>query len=235
MIVRINQIDATRAEQEAGWASQGMLGPLRYDWPQETRAFEVIILEQDERHEALNESFRQSQLRLMVPQAIAALREPGEEIVMRLDGPIADGELLGAFRHLTETDQTGRFFISEVQKLEPAPLEVIGSVRIQSSPQGCSRICLDPDVGLERAVRLRAFSLTEEWVPRLMEIESADDDRWAEVLPHVGFVVGTSRGLHALQIVSRRLTPPELKSRLLQRLLAAASAKPAPGGTAAAG
>ncbi len=221
MIVRINQIGATRAEQEGGWASQGLLGPLRFEWPPESRAYEVLILEQDEQRQKLEEPFRRTQMRLMIPQAIAALRENGEEIVIRLDGPLAEGELLGAYRHLTESDQTGCFAISAVQKLEPAPLEVIGSVRIQPSPQACSAICLDPDLGLDRSVRLRAFSIPQNWVNPLLEIDSADDERWAQVLPYAGFVLDSTRGLHSLHIISRRFAPQEIKSRLLQRLLSA--------------
>ncbi len=108
-----------------------------------------------------------------------------------------------------------------MQKLEPAPLEVIGSVRIQPSPQACSAICLDPDLGLDSSVRLRAFSVPQEWVVPLLEIDSSDNERWAEVLPNAGFVIDTTRGLHSLHVISRRMSPQEIKSRLLQRLLAA--------------
>jgi len=222
VIVRINQLETSRAEEEAHWASQGILGPIQYTWPAGWQVFEVLILEQDERQQELNEEFRQSQLRLVLPQTIAALREQGEEIVIRLDGPVAEGELLAAYRHLTESDQSGRFAVSEVQKLDAAPMDVIGSVRIQPSPQGCAAICHDKELGLHRSVRLRAFSIAEQWVTPLLDITRTDDERWGEILPHAGFVLSTSRGLRSLQVTSQRLAPQELKTRLLQRLLAAA-------------
>src|SRR4051794_26396483 len=98
MIVRINQTDAARAEQDAAWPAAGPSGPLRPAWPAEAKTFELLILGQDEQHRPVSESFRQSQLRHMIPQAVTALREAGDEIVVRLDGPLAEGELLGATR-----------------------------------------------------------------------------------------------------------------------------------------
>ena len=178
MIVRINQIETARAEQETDWASQGMLGPLWYSWPPETAVYELLILEQDEQQKALGEQFRQSQLRMAIPHAIAAMREAGEEVVMRLDGPLAARELLPAFRHLTESDLTGRFAISEARKLEASPQEVIGSARIQPSPQQCSAICLDPDLGLARSVRLRVFCVPRELVEPILQMTETEDSRW---------------------------------------------------------
>ena len=228
MIVRINQLDVGRAEAEADWASQGMLGPLWYSWPTNTRIFEFLILDRDEQSQSLDEGFRQKQLRMALPHAIAAMREPGEEVVIRLDGPLAADELLPAFAHLTEPDLTGRFCISEAHKVDASPLEVIGSVRIGPSPQTCSEICLDSKLGLQRSVRLRAFSVPEEWVEPLLTTSETDAPRWREILPHAGFVLSTTRGLRAVQLTTRRLDAVELKSRLMQRLMTAArSAQPA--------
>src|SRR5579862_4793532 len=105
MIVRINQVEAAQIEKDSGW-SGGQQGPiLGGAWPADMRAFELVILGQDEQQRPLTETFRQTQLRHIIPEAAAALREKGEECVVRLDGPLADGELLAAFRRLT--DATG--------------------------------------------------------------------------------------------------------------------------------
>src|SRR5437868_1133348 len=135
MIVRINQFDVSRAEAEAGWAGRGMLGPIEFVWPEGTRAYEILVLDQDEQHRPLSESFRQAQLRQLIPEALAALSEPAEKTVLRLDGPLTDGELLAAFNHLTDAKGAGRFAVSQLLKLEPQPQDVIGSVRIQPPAQ----------------------------------------------------------------------------------------------------
>src|SRR3954452_723741 len=125
MIVRINQLDAARADLDSGWPSAGLLGAVRPGAPPRAsaaelppvRAFELLILGQDEQNRPLTETFRQGQLRQMIPPALGALREPGEEVVVRLDGPVADGELLAAFRWLTDPDGRGRFAVSGMRKL----------------------------------------------------------------------------------------------------------------------
>jgi hypothetical protein len=224
VIVRVNQLDVRRAEQEADWASQGMLGPLWYTWPADTRAFEILILERDEQQQPLDEAFRQKQLRMTLPHAISAMREPGEEVILRLDGPLTSDDLLPAFEHLTEPDLTGRFCISGARKLDAGPMELIGSVRIQPSPQTCSEICLDPKLGLERSVRLRAFGIPESCVEAVLLASETEDHRWREILPKAGFVLSTTRGLRALQLTTRRFDAAQVKSRLMQRLMTAARA-----------
>src|SRR5580704_7264046 len=109
MIVRINQLNLLRAEKEAGWLEQGMLGPIQYAWPPNTRVYEVLILDRDEQKRPVEDSFRQQQLRQLIPEAAAALCEPGEEIVIRLDGPLTEGELLPAMHRLTDAEGGGRF------------------------------------------------------------------------------------------------------------------------------
>ena len=84
MIVRINQLDLSRAEDESGWPARGMLAGIRHAWPSDARAYEVLILERDEQQQALTESFRRQQLRQLIPEAIAALQESDEEAVVRL-------------------------------------------------------------------------------------------------------------------------------------------------------
>ena len=116
MIVRINQFDPSRAESSAGWPANGLAGPLKYKWPNESHAFEVLILDHDEQQESLTEAFRQKQLRQLIPDVIAALRETGEEIVVRLDGPLAEGELAGGFEHIVEPDGAGRYAFSSAER-----------------------------------------------------------------------------------------------------------------------
>lgn len=224
MIVRINQFDAARAEQEAGWAPFGFMGPLAYHWPADTKAYEVFVLDRDEAGRPLAEDFRRQQMRHLIPQAVVALAEPGEQVVVRLDGPIAEGELLGAFNHLTEPDGQGRFAVSEVHKYDPDPHETIASVRIQPAPARLAALAGDLRIGLHRSVRLRAFAVPADFVNPLLDAGPADDERWPELLSRAGFVLDAARGLKALHVLTRRFDAPTVKSRLMNRLAAAAAA-----------
>ena len=225
MIVRINQLDPSRAEADSGWPTSGPTGPLR-GTPGAlpgAKVFELLILEQDEQGRPLSETFRRAQLRQMLPQAIAALREASEEVVLRLDGTLADGELLAAFRWLTDSDGRGRFAFSAAQKLDPGPQEVHCAVRVHPSPRLLASICGDMALGLERSVRLRAVCVPEDLVNAALGLATPDDARWGEVLPRAGFVLGTTRGLRSLQIVTARFDATTLKSRVMRRLMSAAT------------
>ena len=219
MIVRINQLDLARAEQEAGWPPHGLAGPIRKGWPEGVNVYEVLILNRDELNKPLAESFRQQQLRQLIPEAAAALREPGEQLVVRLDGPLAPRQLTPAFAYLTESDGRGRFAVSDARKLDAVPIEVLTSVRLGPSAQLLLKLCADSLLGLERGVRLRAFAVPEALVNPLLDVSGTDDERWSEILPQCGFVLSTARGLRAFQVFSRRLAPPELRARLTQRLV----------------
>jgi hypothetical protein len=223
MIVRINQLDLPRAEMEGGWPEQGMLGPIRYAWPQETHIYEVLILDRDESKQPVDAEFRRQQLRQLVPEAVEALREPGEEIVVRLDGPLTEGELLAAMRHLTDAQGRGRYAFSPLRKLEPDPEEEIGSVRLQMSPAMLAALCADPALGLHRSVRLRAFAVPETLVNPLLDVDTTDDERWGEILSQCGFMLSTTFGLRSLHVRSRRLEPSAMKSRLTKQLMHTAS------------
>lgn len=223
MIVRMNQFDVARAEQEAGWAPFGLMGPVAYAWPPDARAYEVLVLDRDEQGRALGEEFRRQQVRLLIPQAVVALSEPGEQVVVRLDGPWADDELVPALGYLTESDGSGRFAFSGVQKLEHRPQETIASVRIHPTPQRLAALAGDARLGLDRSVRLRVVAVPNHLVNPLMDVTSAEDERWAEILPQAGFVLGTTRGLRTLHVITGRFDTPTLKSRLTQRLAAAAA------------
>jgi hypothetical protein len=258
MIVRINQLDASRAEAESGWPPDGLTGPIRWGTPDDfilpvppdataleegpsaemgsppapagvpgVRVFELLILEQDEQGRPLSETFRRAQLRQMLPQAIAALREPGEEVVLRLDGPLADGELLAAFRWLTDPDGRGRFAFSAAAKPDDAPQEVPCAVRVHPSPQLLTSLCGDMALGLERSVRLRAVCVPADGVKAVLEIDAADDVRWEVALARASFVLGSTRGLRSLQIATPRFDAAGVKSRVMRRLMSAA-AGPAP-------
>jgi len=229
MIVRINQFDAPRSEAEAGWPASGRLGPLGGGWPAGVRAYEVLILEQDEQKRALPESFRQHQMRQLIPQAVAALREPGEAVVVRLDGPLAEHELLPAYRYLTDAAGEGRYAVSGAEKLDPGPHEVLAGVRLQPTDQSLPALCADAALGLERSVRMRVFGVPDELVNPLIDINSTDDERWAEVLGRAGFVLGTVKSLLALHVQTTRFDAATLKGRLMRRLLSVAQgAKPTP-------
>ncbi len=218
MIVRINQFDAPRPEAEADWPGEGRLGPILAPWPEATRAFEVLILEQDEQQQPLSEGFRQQQLRQLIPQAVAALRQPGEEVVVRLDGPLAERELLPAYRHLTDALGAGRFAISSAVKLDAAPAEIITGVRIQPTPQALHKLCGNTALGLERSVRMRVLCVPEALVDMVVDIDSPDDGRWAEVLRQAGFVLSPVRGMLALHVLTTQFDAATVKSRLMHRL-----------------
>lgn len=218
MIVRINQFDAPRPESEAGWPTDGPLGPLLTPWPADTRAYEILILDHDEQRRPMAEDFRQQQLRQLIPQAVAAFREPGEEIVVRLDGPLAEREALPAYRHLTDAMGEGRFAVSGAAKLEATPRDTCVSVSIVPTVRALQALCTDGSLGLERSVRFRAFSVPEEMVRVLLEIDSMEDERWPNVLERAGFVLGTVKGMRALQVLTSRFDAAAVKSRLMKRL-----------------
>lgn len=220
MIVRINQFDAPRPEAESGWPGDGRLGPLLAPWPEGTRAFEILILDTDEQRRSLAEDFRRQQLRQLIPQAVAALREPGEAVVVRLDGPLAERELVPAYRHLTDPSGHGRFATSCARKLEPGPRETLAAVRVQPTDSALQALCGDAALGLERSVRLRALSVPEELAEVVIDIDSPDDERWADVLGRAGFVLSSVRGMLALHILTARFDATAVKARLMQRLTA---------------
>jgi len=219
MIVRINQLDLSRAEEEVGWADQGMLGPIRYALHPETHIYEVLILDRDEAKRSVDESFRHEQLRQLIPEILSGLQAPGEEIVVRLDGPLIDGELLAAMRHLTDSQGRGRYAFSPLRKLEPGPEEEIGSIRLQASAAMVAALCADPALGLQRSVRLRAFAVPESMVNPLLDVDTTDDERWGEIMSQCGFLLSTTHGLRSLHVRSRRLDPSAMKSRLIQQLM----------------
>jgi hypothetical protein len=222
MIVRINQFDAANAEPYSGWDNDSPRGPIACNLPVGTNAFEVLILESDERQQKLAPSFRQGQLRKLLPDILAALRDPAEEIVLRFDGPMIAGELIAAFAHLTDASGHGRFAISSVQKYEDRAETppAIGSVRIHVPVPRLATILDDESLGLQRNVRLRAFAVPGTIVNPLLDIDDLDDERWPEVLAGARFVLGTVRSMQSVHILTHKLSSEQARQRIVQRLSA---------------
>jgi len=219
MIVRINQFDVLHTEHYSGWPAYGRQGPLAHDWPRDAYAFELLILESDELNQPLGRNFRQSQLRHLIPEVAAALREPGELAVVRLDGPMTGNELTPALSHVLATNGEGRFAISSVEKFEPRSPVPVGSVRFVASTAQLATLCASATLGLDRAVRLRIFLVPEALVNPVLDISEADDERWNQILPRVGCLISSVRNFQSLHILTRRFNPAETKSRLSSRLV----------------
>src|ERR1700722_1083442 len=94
MIVRINQIDTATAEPTAGWGPGELRGAIRYAWSKNAFVYQMHILDRDETGRQLEASYVQAQWRRLIPHIIAALNTGPERAVVRVDGPLADGELL---------------------------------------------------------------------------------------------------------------------------------------------
>ena len=219
MIVRINQFDPANAEPYSGWGDDGLRGAIMYDWPDDTHAFEVLILESDERQRQLAPAFRQSQLRRLLPEILAALAEPGEQIVARLDGPMAAGELVGAMKHLGDMNGNGRYAFSGAAKLQSAEPPPIASLRMHLSLPRLSSLCMDSSAGLDSGVRLRLFLVSDSLVESVLGINDLDDPHWSEILPAVGCVVSSMRTMQSIYLLTRRIDSGQARQRILQRLL----------------
>ena len=219
MVVRINQLALSEAPDAAGWPVHDLAGPIRFQWPKEIQRYEVLILEQDEDRRRLREDFRQQQLRTLFPAAVEALREATEKIVVRLDGILAPRELAPALNQVILAGEEARYAVSELRKLDDDALAIAASVRIHPTLPWLSTLCGDETVGLERTVRLRAFSVPAAQVNPLLDIDSVQDERWAEILPQCGFVISTTMGLRSLEVLTRRHDAVAVKARLTQWLL----------------
>jgi hypothetical protein len=225
MIVRINQFDPANVEPYSGWNDRGLSGPIFYDWPDDTNAFEVLILESDEKQRQLAAAFRQSQLRRILPEVIESLIDPNEQIIARLDGPLTAGELAGVVGHLTDPSGTGRFATSPAQKMDAHAAPPIMSVRIHLTPARLKALCSDPAIGLQSAVRLRIFLATDALVNPLLNLNELDDDRWGDILPRCGMVIGSMRTLQSIYLLTRRLDAVRVKDQIMRRLLSTADAR----------
>lgn len=220
MIVRINQLDAHQAEQHGGWPADGLAGPIDCAWPADMLAFELLILAADEQNQPLSRPFRQSQLRQLIPDVLDAMRQPQDAIVLRLDGALAVGEIVDAFKYLSDERGYGRFCTSPTEKFAEEPQFPNQSIRLNVTASRLAALCADPNVGLERSVRLRAFCVSEELVNPLLDISDPSDERWKYVLSQASVILSTTRALQSVQLFTRLLSPEETRSRLTDRLLA---------------
>lgn len=229
MIVRISEFDVSRAEAAADWGPDPYRGAIGFHWPSDAHAFEVVVLERDEQSRPLSEEFRRGQVRQLITETVIALREPDEEVVLRLDGALAENELMGALRHVSGAGWIGRFVLSETGRLEPETQPVMASLRVHCSMAAAAAICQDAALGLDRTVRLRAFGVPREWIDPVLQLGMVDDHAWHDVMPRLGFYLGTVRGLRSLQVLTSRLDATAFKARLTRRLLAAAGQRGADG------
>jgi hypothetical protein len=99
---------------------------------------------------------------------------------------------------------------------------VVASLRTHADPAALAALCVDPELALERSVRLRSFGIPQRLAHSVLAIGPADDTRWDDVMSQAAFMVGTSRGLRSLYVVTHRLDSAAFKTRLTQRLLVAA-------------
>jgi hypothetical protein len=226
MIVRINPIDLSQVAADGGWPSGSYAASVSSPWPDDARAYELLILSQDEKNQPLGDDFRQHQLRQMIPQAAIALTPEEDDLVARLDGHYADSELQPAWHHLTEADGSGAFAFSPTARTDPA-VEPWGSVRIAPSWRRLAQACADPAIGFERSVRLRLFAVAPTAAASLVEVSATDDDRWPLLLSQCHFFLSTTPELKSLQLVVRQMDTTQVKAKVMQRLMAVARGEPA--------
>jgi hypothetical protein len=219
MIVRINQIDVHQAETLSGWPEIGLTSGLEGAWPEDTYAFELLILETDESGKTLPGEFRCRQLRTLLPDVLEALRQDDELLVIRLDGALREGEMLDMLAHVRRLLPTSAVAVSPIHKLAPdlPPPQV--SVRMSVEPSEIAALCEDEKLGLDRGVRLRAMLVPETLVPDVLEIDSPGDPRWAHALPLLGAVVSTTQPLRAVQIITPRFDPAQTRVLLTRHLV----------------
>lgn len=223
MIVRINQFEVAQAEALGGWGDGAYSGPIQYDWPDETYAFEVLVLETDECDQRLTASFRQQRVRELLPQLLMALREPGMELVLRLDGALTTSSLLPLFQFLAPEQGGSHYGIAPALRLPEDPDPAQGSIRLHMDDAHVASLCAHPAISLGTSVRLRAFAVPAAMVGPLLDMSDLDDERWSEVLGAAGFMVQPVRALAGVQVLTQRFDPSAFCDRLTQRFNQAAA------------
>ena len=221
MIVRVQQFPIDQAEPLGGWPEQGPAGGIVYEWPAGTGAFEIVVAENDESGRRISAGVRRDHLRSVIPSLAETLKQSDEKLAARLDGPCAPGELFTAFSHLPQADTRGRFAISPVQKLDPEPSVVMGSIRIEMDFDRLEALCADPGLNLESSVRLRLFALPEELVNPFLDTSDTDDERWGEILGRTGFIIQPVGGMDSIQIITPRYGAGEFSARVTRALAGA--------------
>ena len=218
MIVRIQQFPLIDAERFAAWPVDGIAAPIRMPFAPGTNAFELSVLEKDEAGRAVPMERRHAHLRALVAPLAEGLKENDSSIVVRLDGPISPAELVSAFQYLTNGVGTGRFAFDGAEKLDSiADQPARGSVRIEAGGAALAAICNDPQLGIDRGVRMRVFCVPRELVNPLLDTADLRDERWPDILPAAHFVMQNTHGLDALHVMSR-LGADELSKRISGQL-----------------
>jgi hypothetical protein len=146
--------------------------------------------------------------------------------VIRLDGQLADGEMLAAFTYVVDALTCERYAISETQKLDPRADAAMTSIRLLPLPAALAGLCADPQLGLGRSVRLRALAVPEPLVNPLLDTTDVDDERWRDILPQSAFVLSTAVDLLSLLVWTPRFDAAETRRRVTQRL-GSSSGRPA--------
>jgi uncharacterized membrane protein YgcG len=218
MIVRIQQFQVIDAERFAAWPPQGETAPIRAPFPPRTNAFELSVLEKDEQGRGVPMEKRRDHLRTLVSPLADALKEAAESAtVLRLDGRLSPRELPAAFKYLTDAEGFGRFAFSSAEKLEPGPAPVSGSIRIEAGGPALAAICGDPQLGIDRNVRMRLFCVPAELVNPLLDTADADDERWPDIFAAAHFLIQNTHGLDALHVITR-MVADEVSNRISGQL-----------------
>jgi hypothetical protein len=218
MIVRINQIDPATAETLSGWGRGNPCGAIESRWPAGTFVYQILVLDQDEYSHSLASEFRQNQIRQLIPKVIKALSEPSDHIVLRLDGLLAEGELLSAFRAAADPTRIDRFSFSATEKFGEEAVAAMSSIRLLPRPHDLPALLIDGQLGLERSVRLRAFALEDQLVNPLLDAADVDDERWREILPRCRFVLSTAQGLLSLVVWTMTHNAADARRRIMEEL-----------------
>ena len=211
MIVRLQQIDPSDGEALAYWDTVDSRGPIRYTWPAGGYAYQITALDRDEQQQPVAESLRRRRLRQLLPTLIAGLSDDDTRTVLRFDGPLIDGELLAAYRHLGDGSAVERYCVSGVQQFDSAASPPVASLRVLPTNRHVQLMCNDPQLGLEKNVRLRAFCLPKHLINPLLDAAELDDERWRDLLPETRYVLSTARGLLSLVLWSPTLPPEQMK------------------------
>jgi len=218
MIVRINQVDHASAEALTGWSVGGLAGEIAFPAHVDVRAFQVLILEEDERAQPLTAEFRRRQMRTLIPKVLESFVGDDESIVLRLDGPFTDQELLPALSYATDSLHCARYVLGSVEKFDPAAHPPLASLRLQAEGSCLTSLCGDPRLGLERSVRLRAMVVPEVYVDPLLDSHETEDERFREILPVAKLLLSTARDLASLFLWTGHLESAELKQAIIHRL-----------------
>jgi hypothetical protein len=223
MIVRINQIDPAQADATSGWPVSDESG---FAWPSGMRAMDLFILSEDENRQPLSDAFRRQQFRQMLPQIAIALRDVGESPVLRLHGPLGESDLLAGWQHLTDADGRGRYAFSAAARTSVSDLPPVATLTLAPSWKGLSVACADGRLGIDRAVQSLLLLCPDEQVPTCLTgvIEAKPD--WQALLGQCSVAVRPTRSLRSIQLFARHMDMPQVKQRIMQRLMAVARGEP---------